>query len=38
MLSQHTYFSRNTCIFPGDFAKRLKRFEEEYGLSWSGIV
>ena len=35
MPRQRTHYSRRTYVLPGDFPKRLKRFQEESGLSWS---
>ena len=34
MPRQLTYYNRRTCAFP----ERLKRFQEESGLSWSEIA
>ena len=30
--------SRITCVIPGNFPQRLRRFQEESGLSWSEIA
>ncbi len=38
MPRQRTNYSRKTYVIPDDFPKRLKRFEEESGLSWSEIA
>ena len=32
------YYSRRTYVFPDNFPQRLKRFQEESGLSWSEIA
>ena len=38
MPRQHTRYNRRTYVFPEDFPQRLKRFQEESGLSWSEIA
>ena len=38
MPRQSTRYSRITYDFPEDFPERLKRFQEESGLSWSEIA
>ncbi len=38
MPRQRTNYSRRTYVIPDDFPKRLKRFQEESGLSWSEIA
>ena len=38
MPRQRTDYIRTTYDFPDDFAKRLKRFQKESGLSWSEIA
>ena len=38
MPRQRTHYSRRTYVFPDDFPQRLKRFQEESGLSWSEIA
>ena len=38
MPRQRTNYSRKTYVIPDDFPKRLKRFQEESGLSWSEIA
>ena len=38
MPRQLTYYNRRTCAFPEGFPERLKRFQEESGLSWSEIA
>ena len=38
MPRQRIYHSRRTYAFPEDFPERLKRFQEESGLSWSEIA
>ena len=38
MPRQRTSYSRRTYAFPEDFPERLKRFQEESGLSWSEIA
>ena len=38
MPRQRIQHSRRTYDFPDDFPQRLKRFEEESGLSWSEIA
>ena len=38
MPRQRTQYRRRTYDFPDDFPERLKRFQEESGLSWSGIA
>ena len=35
---QHTRYNRRAYVFPEDFPQRLKRFQEESGLSWSEIA
>ena len=35
---QRTHYSRITCVIPGDFPERLRRFQVESGLSWSEIA
>ena len=35
MPRQRTRYSRRTYVIPGDFPERLRRFQEESGLSWS---
>ncbi len=37
MPRQRTQYRRRTYEFPDDFPERLKRFQEESGLSWSEI-
>ena len=38
MPRQRIHHSRSTYVFPDDFPERLKRFQEESGLSWSEIA
>ena len=38
MPRQRTQYRRRTYEFPDDFPERLKRFQEESGLSWSEIA
>ena len=38
MPRQRTQCRRRTYDFPGDFPERLRRFQEESGLSWSEIA
>ena len=38
MPRQRTHYSRRTYVFPDNFPQRLKRFQEESGLSWSEIA
>ena len=38
MPRQRTDYKRETYDFPADFPERLKRFQEESGLSWSEIA
>ena len=38
MPRQRTQYRRRTYDFPDDFPERLKRFQEESGLSWSEIA
>ena len=38
MPRQRIYHSRRTYGFPEDFPERLKRFQEESGLSWSELA
>ena len=38
MPRQRTHYSRRTYVFPDNFPQRLRRFQEESGLSWSEIV
>ena len=38
MPRQRTQYRRRTYALPGDFPQRLKRFQEESGLSWSEIA
>ena len=38
MPRQRTYYSRRTYVIPDNFPERLKRFQEESGLSWSEIA
>ena len=38
MPRQRTQYRRRTYNFPDDFPERLKRFQEESGLSWSEIA
>ena len=35
MPRQRTHYRRRVYLFPNDFPERLKRFQEESGLSWS---
>ena len=35
MPRQRTHYSRRTYVIPGGFPERLRRFQEESGLSWS---
>ena len=35
MPRQRTHYGRRTYVIPGDFPERLRRFQEESGLSWS---
>ena len=35
---RNNYYGRSTYGFPADFPERLKRFQEESGLSWSEIA
>ncbi len=38
MPRQRTDHSRITYVFPDDFPRRLKRFQEESGLSWAELA
>ncbi len=38
MPRQRTDYNRETYDFPADFEERLKRLQEESGLSWSKIA
>ena len=38
MPRQRTHYRRRVYLFPNDFPERLKRFQEESGLSWSEIA
>ena len=38
MPRQHTRYTSRTYVYPEDFPQRLKRFQEESGLSWSEIA
>ena len=38
MPRQRIHHSRRTYVFPDDFPERLKRFQEESGLSWAEIA
>ena len=38
MLRQRIHYRRRTPDFPNDLPERLKRFQEESGLSWSEIA
>ena len=38
MSRQHTRYNSRAYVFPEDFPQRLKRFQEESGLSWSEIA
>ena len=38
MPRQRNYYSRRIYALPEDFPERLKRFQEESGLSWSEIA
>ena len=38
MPRQRTNYRRRTYDFPDDFPERLRRFQEESGLSWSEIA
>ena len=38
MPRQRNNYSRRPYAFPNDFPQRLKRFQEESGLSWSEIA
>ena len=38
MPRQRTQYRRRTYDFPDNFPERLKRFQEESGLSWSEIA
>ena len=38
MPRQRIHHRRITNVFPDDFPERLKRFQEESGLSWSEIA
>ena len=38
MPRQRTHHSRRTYVFPDNFPQRLKRFQEDSGLSWSEIA
>ena len=38
MPRQRTCYSRRTYVIPDNFPQRLKRFQEESGLSWSEIA
>jgi len=38
MPRQRTYYSRIDYALPDDFPQRLKRFQQESGLSWSDIA
>ena len=38
MPRRRTQYNRITYEFPDDFPERLKRFQEESGLSWSEIA
>ena len=35
---QRTHYSRRTYVIPDNFQERLRRFQEESGLSWSEIA
>ena len=38
MPRRRTHYSRRTYVIPDDFPERLRRFQEESGLSWSEIA
>ena len=38
MPRQRTYYSRRNYDLPDDFPQRLRRFQQESGLSWSEIA
>ena len=38
MPRQRTNYSRRTYVIPDNFPQRLRRFQEESGLSWSEIA
>ena len=38
MPRQRTHYSRRTYVIPDNFPQRLRRFQEESGLSWSEIA
>ena len=38
MPRQRTHYSRRTYTIPDNFPERLRRFQEESGLSWSEIA
>ena len=38
MPRQRTHHGRPVYVLPGDFPQRLKRFQEESGLSWAEIA